>query len=296
MEQRFTGRVIVNYGRHMTVETGAGELVECRLKGRSLRPVCGDVVSAERLTEGAGWITEIQKRDSLLVRQDARLGQQPLAANVDRMIVVVAPKPALDTAMIDRYLAAAEILKIPPIILLNKVDLIDDAQAALSEQVLSEYDGIGYTILRTSVISGKGLRTLSESLRTHIGVVVGQSGTGKSSLLKALVPGAEIRIGEISNATDEGRHTTTVSALYHLPDGGDLIDSPGVRGFQLWPMPARELAGGFVEFHAYLGRCKFSDCSHLHEPGCSIIAAVENTVISRRRYESYRTLSMQAQT
>jgi ribosome biogenesis GTPase / thiamine phosphate phosphatase len=296
MNQTFIGRVIVNYGRHMTVETGTGELVECRLKGRSLRPACGDVVSAERLKDGAGWITAIQERHSLLVRQDSRLGQQPLAANVDRMIVVVAPKPALDPAMIDRYLAAAEILKIPPLILLNKVDLLDDAQAALCEQILSEYSGIGYTVLRTSVISGKGLRALSESLRTHIGVVVGQSGTGKSSLLKALVPDAEIRIGEISNATDEGRHTTTVSALYHLPDGGDLIDSPGVRGFQLWPMPARELAGGFVEFHGYLGRCKFSDCSHVHEPGCSIIAAVENAEISRRRYESYRTLSTQAQT
>ncbi|MGH8371309.1 MAG: ribosome small subunit-dependent GTPase A [Gammaproteobacteria bacterium] len=295
MNGTFAGRVIVNYGRHITVETVAGELVECRLKGRSLRPVCGDAVDVEQLADGTGRIVAIQKRHSLLVRQDSRLGQQPLAANVDRMIVVVASKPALDPAMIDRYLAAAEILKIPPLILFNKIDLLDDAQASLCEQVLSEYSRIGYTVLRTSVISGEGLRALSESLQTHIAVVVGQSGTGKSSLLKALVPEAEIRIGEISHATDEGRHTTTVSALYHLPDGGDLIDSPGVRGFQLWPMPARELADGFIEFHAYLGQCKFSDCSHLHEPGCSIIAAVEHGAISRRRHESYRTLSAQAQ-
>ncbi|MGH8371089.1 MAG: ribosome small subunit-dependent GTPase A, partial [Gammaproteobacteria bacterium] len=196
-----------------------------------------------------------------------------------------------DPALLDRYLVAAEILKIPPFILLNKTDLLNTPRPAVCEQALDEFAAIGYTILKTSAVSGAGIHALGESLRGHTAVVVGQSGTGKSSLLKALVPAAEIRIGEISQATDEGRHTTTVSALYHLPGGGDLIDSPGVRGFQLWPIPVRDLADGFVEFRTCPGKCKFSDCSHLHEPGCRITAAVGNGAISRRRYESYRTLS-----
>ncbi|HET7396871.1 MAG TPA: ribosome small subunit-dependent GTPase A [Gammaproteobacteria bacterium] len=286
----FEGRIIVNFGRHMTVETAAGNRVKCRIKGRSLRPVCGDLVSVEPSPDSTGLITSIHKRDSLLVRHDPRLGQQPLAANVDRMIVVVAPKPTLDPAMIDRYLAAAAILGIPALILLNKIDLLDTTRIVACREALDEYAAIGYSILETSAASGKGIDTLNESLRGHIGVLVGQSGTGKSSLLKALIPDAEIRIGEISHATEEGRHTTTVSVLYHLVGSGDLIDSPGVRGFQLWPIPAQELAHGFVEFQPHLGRCKFSDCSHQHEPGCSVIAAVESSSISRRRYESYRTL------
>lgn len=294
MTDTFEGRVIVNFGRHMTVETAAGEQMECRIKGRSLRPVCGDLVSGERLADGDGWITAIQERHSLLVRHDSHLGRQPLASNVDRMFVVVAPRPAFDPALLDRYLVAAEILKIPALILLNKIDLLGTPRPAGCELALDEYAAIGYTILKTSAISGAGIHALGESLQGHTGVVVGQSGTGKSSVLKALVPAAEIRIGEISRATDEGRHTTTVSALYHLPGGGDLIDSPGVRGFQLWPIPAQELADGFVEFRACPGQCKFSDCSHLHEPGCRITAAVGNGTISRRRYESYRTLSTQS--
>jgi ribosome biogenesis GTPase len=294
MSTAFEGRVIVNFGRHMTVETPEGKPVDCRIKGRSMRPVCGDRVTVEPQTDASGLITGIQKRRSLLVRHDRRLGQQPLAANIDRMLVVIALKPAFDLSMIDRYLAAAEILKIPSLLVLNKIDLLDEAQRALADGVLSEFEAIGYTIQRTSAVSGRGIAALAESLRGHTGVVVGQSGTGKSSLLKALAPDAEVRIGEISHATDEGRHTTTVSALYHLPTGGELIDSPGVRGFQLWPMQPHELARGFVEFGRYYGQCRFSDCSHLHEPGCRVREAVADGEINRRRYESYRTISTQS--
>ncbi|HEX5340344.1 MAG TPA: ribosome small subunit-dependent GTPase A [Gammaproteobacteria bacterium] len=294
MSSTFEGQVIVNFGRHMTVETATGEQIECRIRGRSLRPVCGDIVSGERLADSAGRISVIRERRSLLVRHDPRFGQQPLAANVDRMLVVVAPKPALDTSMIDRYLVAAENLGIAPVILFNKIDLLETLQADAGRRELDEYAAIGYPILRTSTVSGAGIPALNAALLHHTGIVVGQSGTGKSSLLKMLVPEAEIRIGEISHATEEGRHTTSVSVLYHLPGGGELIDSPGVRGFQLWPMPVRELANGFVEFRACLGRCKFSDCSHLHEPGCSIRTALDNGDISRRRYDSYRALCAQA--
>lgn len=293
MTNTFEGRVTANFGRHITVETTAGKPVDCRIKGRQLRPVCGDWVTVEPLADGSGRILAIRQRRTLLVRHDARNGQQPLAANVDRMLVVVAPKPAFDAYMVDRYLAAGAILDIPAIIVFNKIDLLSQDAPADVDSILQNYAETGYPVFRTSVPTRIGLTSLADALRDHVGVVVGQSGTGKSSLLKALVPDAEIRIGEISQATDEGRHTTTVSALYHLPAGGELIDSPGVRGFQLWAMPARQLAGGFVEFQAYRGQCRFSDCSHLHEPGCRIAAAVEAGDISRRRYESYRLLCTQ---
>ncbi|HET7649824.1 MAG TPA: ribosome small subunit-dependent GTPase A [Gammaproteobacteria bacterium] len=294
MSTAFEGRVIVNFGRHMIVETPEGTEIDCRIKGRSMRPVCGDRVTVERMADASGLITAVKERRSLLVRHDRRLGQQPLAANIDRMLVVIAPKPSFDVSMIDRYLAAAEILNITPVLVLNKTDLLDETQRVATEQTLGEYAAIGYSTLKTSVFTGNGIAGLAESLNGHTGVVVGQSGTGKSSLLKALAPGAEVRIGEISYATDEGRHTTTVSALYHLPAGGELIDSPGVRGFQLWPMPPKELARGFVEFGRYNGQCRFSDCSHLHEPGCRVREAVERGELIRRRYESYRAISAQS--
>lgn len=294
MNSAFEARVIVNFGRHMTVETPEGIQIDCRIKGRSMRPVCGDRVSVEPQPDASGLITAIKERQSLLVRHDRRLGQQPLAANVDRMLVVIAPKPAFDLNMIDRYLAAAEILEIPPVLVLNKIDLLDEPQRAVADGALGEYAAIGYTILKTSAVAGRGIAALAERLQGHTGVVVGQSGTGKSSLLKALAPDAEVRIGEISHATDEGRHTTTVSALYHLPSGGELIDSPGVRGFQLWPMPPRELARGFVEFGRYYGQCRFADCSHLREPDCRVRQAVENGELNRRRYESYRNIATQS--
>ena len=157
MSNTVEGRIIVNFGRHMTVETTTGKRVECRIKGRSLRPVCGDLVSVESSPDSTGLITSIHKRDSLLVRHDPRLGQQPLAANVDRMIVVVAPKPTLDPAMIDRYLAAAAILGIPALILLNKIDLLDTTRIVACREALDEYAAIGYSILETSAASGKGI-------------------------------------------------------------------------------------------------------------------------------------------
>ncbi|HET7921212.1 MAG TPA: ribosome small subunit-dependent GTPase A [Gammaproteobacteria bacterium] len=286
----FEGQVIVNFGRHMTIETATGQQIECRIKGRRLRPVCGDFVSGERLPDGTGRIKLIQERHALLLRHDARLGNVALAANVDRMLVVVAPKPAAEPALIDRYLVAAENLGIEALLLLNKLDLPGSVGV---RDVLEEFAAIGYPVLQVSTVDGTGIAALGEVLRHHTGVVVGQSGTGKSSLLKALVPTAEIRIGEISSASEEGRHTTTVSALYRLPNGGKLIDSPGVRGFQLWPMPVRQLAQGFIEFRASTGTCRFSDCRHLHEPGCGVRASLERGEISPRRYESYRSLCRQ---
>ncbi len=288
------GVVIVNYGRHMTLETPEGQRVSCRIKGRELHPVCGDEVRWQPLADGSGLITHIEGRRSLLVRQDPRHGQRPLAANVDRMLVMVAPRPELDPFMLDRYLAAAEVLRLSALLVFNKTDLLTDIESSECNRRLDEFIAIGYAMLKVSVRSGEGLQTVKEALRGHTSVVLGQSGAGKSSLLKALVPEAEIRIGEISQATDEGRHTTSVATLYHLPEGGALIDSPGVRNFHLWPLPPAQLAQCFVEFRKYAPQCRFSNCLHEQEPGCAVTAAVTNGAISARRYQSYRSITLAA--
>lgn len=288
MRSERAGIVIVNYGRHMSVETPEGQSVTCRIKGRQLHPVCGDEVHWEPLTEGGGLITHIKERRSLLLRQQPPHGPQPLAANLDRILVMVAPHPKPDPFMLDRYLVAAAALGLPALLVFNKADLLADPQLRECERLLDEFAAIGYVILKVSVHSGEGLQSIRNALHDHTSVVLGQSGVGKSSLLKALVPDAEIRIGEISQATDEGRHTTSVSALYHLPGGGSLIDSPGVRNFYLWTLPPGKLAQCFVEFRKYASQCRFTDCLHNMEPDCAVTAAVADGGISGRRYKSYR--------
>lgn len=210
------------------------------------------------------------------------------------MLVMVAPRPEPDPFMLDRYLAAAEVLRLSALLAFNKTDLLADIESSECNRRLDEFIAIGYAMLKVSVHSGEGLQTVREALRGCTGVVLGQSGVGKSSLLQALVPEAEIRIGEISQATDAGCHTTSVAALYHLPEGGALIDSLGVRNFHLWPLPPAQLAQSFVEFRKYAPQCRFSDCLHKQEPGCAVTATVTNNAISARRYQSYRSITLAA--
>lgn len=289
------GRVIVNYRRQMDVETPEGERVTCLTRGRRLQPVCGDRVRWREQADGTGVIEEILPRHSLLFRYDPRRQRQPLAANLDRMIIVTAPEPRLEPFLIDKYLVAAEAIGVRPLIALNKLDLLEDGRAYAG--LLSEYEALGYPTLRLSAARGEGVQALAEALRDHRAVLVGASGTGKSSILQALLPGVDIRTGEISRARGEGRHTTTRTTLYALPGGGELIDSPGVRDFMLWPMPVTELREHFVEFREPGRACRFNDCTHREEPGCGVRAAVERGAIPRRRYDSYRGLAkiMEAQ-
>jgi ribosome biogenesis GTPase len=282
-------RVVVNFGRQAVLETAAGERVECKILGRKLRPVCGDEVEWKRLDDG-GLITGILPRRSLLARHDVRTHQQPLAANVDRILVVTAPEPEPDPWMLDRYLAAARASSIEASLLLNKSDLPGAADPAVRE-VLAEFRQLGHPVLEVSAETGAGMPELEAHLREHIAVLVGQSGVGKSSLVRRLTGTESIRVGEISEATGEGRHTTTSTHLFHLPGGGDLIDSPGVRDFTLWPMEIAELATLFEEFVPLAPHCRFADCLHLREPGCAVKAAVEKGAISERRYTSYKRLA-----
>ncbi|MBK8287398.1 MAG: ribosome small subunit-dependent GTPase A [Cellvibrionales bacterium] len=229
--------------------------------------VTGDHVIVRLPVEGnepapAGVVVAGCERRSLLSRPDSRGLLRPIAANVDAMLITIAPLPEPFPFLIDRYLVAADLYGIQPVILCNKTDLINDANSAAIEKLLHVYRTIGYPVFSLSSYDRSGLVAVADFLRDKISVIVGQSGVGKSSLINALLPGVDITVGALSTASDKGKHTTTTARLYHLPAGGDLIDSPGIREFTLQHLPAQELISHFVDLREYTDGCKFRDCSH----------------------------------
>lgn len=289
------GLVIVNYGKSLLIEDGDGELVRC-VPRRSLDPiVCGDRVSWEPAGDGTGVVTRIKTRDSVLNRADDENRARPLAANLDQIVIVAAAEPALDEFLVDKYTVAAELVGVQPLLVINKTDLIDCTARAALEQRVADYAAIGYRVLFTSALKTTGMPELELALTGKTSILVGQSGVGKSSLIKRLLPQLDITIGMLSEASGQGRHTTTATTLYHLPCGGKLIDSPGVRDFRLGHAPPGELEFGFREFRNYLGQCKFNNCRHLSEPECAVASAAQQDRISPRRLESYRQLVVASQ-
>jgi ribosome biogenesis GTPase / thiamine phosphate phosphatase len=284
------GRVVAGHGRDASVLDDSGGAVHCRLQGRRLAVVCGDRVRWMPATTegGAGVIVEVLPRTSLLSRITARGTPEPVAANVTQLVAVVAPVPAPDFGLCDRYLAAAEWNGLAACVVANKCDL-PQTDAAFG-QVLEDYSRLGYAVLRSSKRLEDGVAALRAQLAGRTSVLVGQSGVGKSSLTNRLVPGVEAVVDEISRASESGRHTTSTSSLYSLPSGGELIDSPGVRDFSP-PLPAaRDVAGGYREIAAAAADCRFRDCLHRREPGCAVAAAAGDGRITPRRFESYRKL------
>ncbi|MFA5626799.1 MAG: small ribosomal subunit biogenesis GTPase RsgA [Thiohalomonadaceae bacterium] len=287
------GLLIANYGAAADVASINGDIYRCHLRQNLPLLVAGDRVAWQEITaENTGIIIALLPRHSLLSRPDA-LGQpHPLAANVDQILIVTAPRPIYSTDLIDQYLVAAESTGITPLIVLNKTDLISTAaEREEIEQDLQHYQTIGYTILHTSTYQQTGLDSLRSSLQGQCSVFVGQSGVGKSSLISAFLPQQTIRIGGLTEHSGHGRHTTSTTRYYPLPEGGAIIDAPGVREFSLWHMSAIELAHGFIEFRPYLGRCHFRDCSHRHEPGCALQQAVADGQISTTRLASYHRMN-----
>ena len=261
------GLVTAHFGTQVQVESASGEVLRCHLRANISGLVTGDRV-IYCAGEPIGVIVAQRERTSELRRPDAYGNLKPVAANIDQIFVVVAPYPEPHGNLIDRYLVAAETVGIEPVILLNKTDLIE-ANPALSQpiaELLSIYPDLGYRILRVSSKQG-GLESLHSALSQRISVLVGQSGVGKSSLVNALLPEVDLRVGALSENTLKGTHTTTTAQLFHLPTGGSLIDSPGIREFGLWHMNKQEVEQGFSEFRQFLGTCKFRDCHHLQEPG-----------------------------
>jgi len=295
------GVVIANYGRALRVEAPDGVERTCVARRQATGAVCGDRVRWQAREDGSGIVVEVLPRSSLLARPDARGVMRPVCANIDQIIVVGSAQSLLlpttgERARIDAFLAAAELLGIEACLVVNKADLV--APGARADLVAGQdaWRAAGYAVLHTSTRTGDGMEALRMRLRGRCSVFVGESGVGKSSLAQVLLPGREIRIGEVSAASGKGRHTTTVSLLFHLPDeGGDVIDSPGVREFRLGTVSPMELASAFREFRAHLGDCRYRDCRHADEPDCAIAAAAQAGRIPRQRLESYRAL-LQAMT
>ncbi|CAK0774209.1 Small ribosomal subunit biogenesis GTPase RsgA [Gammaproteobacteria bacterium] len=284
------GLVITNHGGNLAVEDGVGRVHHCYPRRHLELPVSGDRVVWQETPDASGVVVALLPRQSLLGRPDAHGRLRPLAANVDRMVVVTAPRPYLSEHLIDRYLVAAETLGIPALIVLNKADLLDSQDTQVRER-LALYESIGYAVCPASTCLPDGLTTVEDHLRGHVSVLLGQSGVGKSSIVNHLLPEHEdVAVGELSSTTGYGRHTTTDTTLYHLPRGGDLIDSPGVRKFSLWHLPPQEVAWGFLELRPFLGNCRYRDCAHHEEPGCALRAAVASGIIHPRRLESYHRI------
>ena len=284
------GLVVAHYGTQVAVESAPGESQRCHLRANLHGLVTGDrVVWCNG--DPMGVVVAQRERHSVLSRPDPYGKLKPVAANIDQIMLVVAPVPQPYANLIDRYLVAAEAVGIEPVILLNKMDLLDsdpDLTQSLDE-LLAIYPTLGYRVLRTSIKDSE-LTELHSALSERTSVFVGQSGVGKSSLVNVLLPEADIRVGALSEATQKGTHTTTTAQLLHLTCGGTLIDSPGIREFGLWHMSKEQVEQGFREFLPLLGTCKFRDCQHDHEPGCAILKAAESGAISTRRLNSYHSI------
>ncbi|MDH5436719.1 MAG: small ribosomal subunit biogenesis GTPase RsgA [Gammaproteobacteria bacterium] len=284
------GRLITNYGASVDVEDKNGIIHRCAYRQNMESLVSGDRVIWQQAHDRRGVVTAVIERTSLLARPDFTGNKKPVAANIDQIVIVSASKPGLNEGLIDRYLIAAENIHIKPVILLNKIDLLDKNELAEYTERLADYKKIGYNVIYASTKHEHGLDSLQKALEGKISILAGRSGVGKSSLVNRMLPDADAKTGDISESSGKGQHTTSAARLYHLVCGGELIDSPGVREFGLWNVSRDEATFGFIEFREFIGKCKFSNCTHTHEPGCAIQEAIEEGKISTRRIESYHRI------
>jgi ribosome biogenesis GTPase len=279
------GDVVAGYGRDTLVRSDEGETLRARTRKRSLQAVCGDRVQLEPSGRGHAIIVEIEPRRTVFARASARR-TKILAANVSQVVILVACEPSFSDELLARVLVAAERASLPALIALNKVDLAERRTEALAQ--LAPFRGLGYPVVELAArIDPEPLRVYLQRQRS---VLVGQSGMGKSTLVKALVPDAQVRIQEISTFLDAGRQTTTAARFYPLDAVSELVDTPGVSEFGLADLSAAEIAAGFREFSPYAGHCRFTDCRHLAEPDCALAAAAEAGRIHPRRLALYRRI------
>jgi ribosome biogenesis GTPase len=287
------GTVITNFGAQVDIEglddIYQGRIYRCHLRTNLEPLVTGDNV-IWRHAEPVGVVVAREPRDSELLRPDPYGKLRPVAANVDRIAIVFAAKPTPYSNLIDRYLIAAEAQAIQPVLVINKFDMLSDNDYPDVEQLFKDYQTVGYEVFCVSASSGAGIKELEEYLAAHTSVFVGQSGVGKSSLINRLQPQANILTGELSSSTDKGMHTTTASRLFHLENGGNLIDSPGIREFAVTNLTDDQIIDGFIEFRPFLGHCKFRDCKHQVELGCALIQAANEGKILAVRLQNYRNI------
>lgn len=292
------GLVVKNTGSAYVVRLDNSTTVSCRIKGnfrikgiRTTNPVAvGDRVMAVRATDDAWYITEIKPRTNYIIRRASNLSKEShiLAANIDKALLVVTLKdPEVPLTFIDRFLATAEAYRIPAGIILNKCDLWDEDDHELGEAMKLLYDSLGYPTMIVSAVTGYGLDSLKDATACKTSLLAGNSGVGKSSLINALIPGINLRIGEISELYHTGTHTTTFSEMLDLPYGGEIIDIPGVRSFGTIDFTIEDTGHFFPEIFNTARDCKYSDCRHTGEPGCAVKEAVAQHHIAESRYASY---------
>ena len=291
------GLIVKNTGSWYTVLTDDGQLIDCKVKGnfrikgiRSTNPVAvGDHVTVN----AEGWIVDIDDRRNYIIRKSINLSKQShiIAANVDQTLLVVTVNyPQTSTTFIDRFLASAEAYRVPVILVFNKSDLLNDDEAHYQQMLIALYQTIGYDCRVISAVNGTGVEELKSLLAGKITLLSGNSGVGKSTLINQLVPSVNLRTAEISDAHNTGQHTTTFSEMIPLEEGGWLIDTPGIKGFGSFDMEPEELTSYFKEIFHFSKDCRFSNCTHTHEPGCAVLKALEDNYISQSRYQSYLSM------
>ncbi|WP_279052799.1 ribosome small subunit-dependent GTPase A [Hoylesella timonensis] len=295
------GLVVKNTGSWYTVKTDSGQLIDCKLKGnfrlkgiRSTSPVAvGDYVQIVTNAEGTAMITAIDDRKNYIIRKSPNLSKQSqiIAANLDQAFLLVTIKyPETSTIFIDRFLAGAEAYRIPVVLVFNKTDLLNEEEHHYQQMMMNLYETIGYHCVEISAETGQGMEVIDALLAQKVTLLSGNSGVGKSTLINVLIPHAEQRTAEISDAHGTGIHTTTFSEMIALPHGGYVIDTPGIKGFGTFDIEPEELTSYFKEIFAFSKDCKFNNCTHTHEPGCAVRTAVENHYISESRYQSYLSM------
>ena len=307
------GLVVKNTGSWYTVRTDDGQLLDCKIKGnfrlkgiRSTNPVAvGDRVSlvcqepTANSQQQTAFITEIEDRRNYIIRKSINLSKQShiIAANVDQaFLIVTVANPQTSTTFIDRFLASAEAYRVPVVLIFNKTDLLDEDALRYQQAVVNLYETIGYECRQVSAETGEGIDDLRPMLDGKITLLSGNSGVGKSTLINRLVPGANLRTSELSDAYNMGMHTTTFSEMIPLAPCSSplapsyLIDTPGIKGFGTFDIEREELTSYFKEIFEFSKQCRFSDCTHTHEPGCAVLKAVEDHYIAQSRYQSYLSM------
>jgi len=296
------GLVIKNTGSWVTVRLDDGGTVNCKMRGtlrlkglRCTNPVAvGDLVQVEQRVGDTWVVAAVDERRNYIIRRASNLSKefQIIAANLDQAVLVATLRdPVTSTTFIDRFLATAEAYQVPALLAINKVDLLqDDEDKELLDAVCQLYRYIGYPVVAFSAATGEGFDDLQKALVGKTSLLSGNSGVGKSSIINRLVPGADLRVGDVSHAHHKGMHTTTFSELLDLPSGGAIIDTPGVKAFGTIDFERAQVAHYFPEIFATSRECRFNNCTHTHEPGCAVLSAVEDHRIAQSRYASYLSI------